>query len=307
MLRTLVPVLCSLCIALPAAADETAALGGSYLGIHTRSNSNVLEATNLEEGVTVTRVGENSPASAAGVKPGDVLLQANGRAIAHPSELDELVEKLPVGGEVKLKLERDDVVLDVAARTVALIAPLQTDESQSDSSEEKPVEPTTWIERRHVGFEFGPPSEERMRELGLNPREGVEVRRVASASPLRSAGIEPGALLLKVDGKSIRDPASLIDFLDALTTEEKLTWTVGGSGGATRDVAVPTYKPEQRLQRLSLWPVFRVERSREKSEYSFLLGLFHVERYEAGSRLSLLYFFDLKTGTWDELLEVEGS
>jgi len=309
-LPALVSAVCLLVVGLSgsARADEApAALGGSYLGLHTRSNSNVLEAQNLYEGVTVTRVGENSPAAAVGVQPGDILLQANGVAISHPSQLDELVESLPVGAEIALRLERDGAVVELSARTVELVAPRERDPSELDNEPGAPVAPTSWIERRHVGFEFGPPDASRMAELGLNPREGVEVRRIAQASPLRTAGVASGDVLLRVEGRSIRDPAALIEFLDGLETEQALTWTVAGSSGAVREVEIPTYRPEWRLQRCSVPLLIHVERTREKSDYSFLLGLVRLERYEAGSRLRLLWLLELKTGTWDELLEVEGA
>jgi len=49
-----------------------------------------------------------SPASTAGMQPGDVLLKWNGNAVASPGELRTLVEKTPAGSKVKAIVLRND-------------------------------------------------------------------------------------------------------------------------------------------------------------------------------------------------------
>src|SRR5690349_17627046 len=113
-----------LALALVAGSPVSAApsAGGSYLGVHAQSNSNVLDDENAEQGITVTSVVENSPAAGAGLQPGDVLLEANGVSLGHPDALDDLVDKLPPGSPIQLRLERARRPLELEVRTVPRIA-----------------------------------------------------------------------------------------------------------------------------------------------------------------------------------------
>jgi TonB family protein len=68
---------------------------GSYLGIETRG---LLEA----HGVEVTRVEAGSPASKAGFKIGDIVLDCNGQAVEGKAQLSRLVNATPAGRQVKI-------------------------------------------------------------------------------------------------------------------------------------------------------------------------------------------------------------
>lgn len=58
--------------------------------------------------VKVTEVAPGSPAQKAGIEPGDLILEANGTPILHPTTLNEVVAKS--GGKLSL------VVVDPKAR-----------------------------------------------------------------------------------------------------------------------------------------------------------------------------------------------
>lgn len=60
----------------------------------------------FEEGVLVANVGENTPAEKAGVKPGDVILEFNGKKVKDSADLIRDVAGTEIGKEVPLKVYR---------------------------------------------------------------------------------------------------------------------------------------------------------------------------------------------------------
>ena len=65
--------------------------------------------------VKVTTVLPGSPAAAAGMKPGDYIIEANGRAIngAPAKEMAKQLKDVQAGQQLQLKLKRGDVVINV--------------------------------------------------------------------------------------------------------------------------------------------------------------------------------------------------
>ncbi|MEG3440227.1 HhoA/HhoB/HtrA family serine endopeptidase [Pannus brasiliensis CCIBt3594] len=60
-----------------------------------------------DEGVIVLRVVENSPASRAGLQPGDIILKVGGEAVKTASDVQEGVEKSSIGAKLDLEVDRD--------------------------------------------------------------------------------------------------------------------------------------------------------------------------------------------------------
>lgn len=58
-------------------------------------------------GSLVSEVWEDSPAKAAGIRAGDVIVAWNGAAVESPLELSQFVASTPVGQEVEVELQRD--------------------------------------------------------------------------------------------------------------------------------------------------------------------------------------------------------
>ena len=72
--------------------------GTGFLGLATDARP--------EGGLRVTKVGNKSPAQAAGVKEGDVLLKLNGTPLAKREQLQDLLKEMSAGDEITLELER---------------------------------------------------------------------------------------------------------------------------------------------------------------------------------------------------------
>ena len=65
-------------------------------------------------GVLITQVERGSPADEGGIKPGDVLISVNGRAVADTTTMLNLIAALPPGQKAAIKLTRNQAETDLA-------------------------------------------------------------------------------------------------------------------------------------------------------------------------------------------------
>ena len=65
------------------------------------------------EGVLILSVANNSPAARAGLRPGDVIQQIDGRKVTTADQLQQQVEKTSVGGNVGLEVNRNGRNLNI--------------------------------------------------------------------------------------------------------------------------------------------------------------------------------------------------
>jgi serine protease Do len=71
--------------------------------------SEIVAGLGLKEirGVLVNSVNPGGPAAQAGIKPGDVILQVNGKDVPSPNELRNEIAAMSPGTEVALTVSRD--------------------------------------------------------------------------------------------------------------------------------------------------------------------------------------------------------
>ena len=136
-------------------------------------------------GALVARVYRGSPAEQAGVKPGDLVVAANGQRIDSAEALHNLEGLLPVGQPVKLDLRRDGHVQSVSATLKA--QPKEVDGQQIDA--------------RLTGATFSD-LPERYRQQGLR---GVIVSKVAPGSRAAANQLDGGDLVLAINRRQVSD------------------------------------------------------------------------------------------------------
>ena len=74
--------------------------GNGFLGFASEANE--------EGGIIITKVGEETPASEAGLKVGDVLLKANEAPLSKREDLKELLKEMSAGQDIDFEVKRGD-------------------------------------------------------------------------------------------------------------------------------------------------------------------------------------------------------
>jgi len=146
------------------------------------------------KGVLVSDVVPDSPAGKAGLKPGDILLEFEGKRTEVPSDLQRAVGLATPGQDSKVKVWRDggERTLDVRIGE----APDEREAQQRGGA--RGSTPTV------LGMDVRPITPEVARQLNLRTSEGVIVARVEEGSPAAEAGIQRGDVIREINRQKIR-------------------------------------------------------------------------------------------------------
>jgi len=148
-------------------------------------------------GALVSAVTPGSPAARAGLKAGDVILAYNGRQLASSTELPALVAATTPGATAKLDVLRNGRHTSVDVKVGELSSP-------KVASADEPGQ-----ERGRLGVLVRPLTSEEQKEAGVSGGLVVESAR----GPAADAGIQPGDLVLSVNGTPVSSVAQLKDLL----------------------------------------------------------------------------------------------
>jgi Do/DeqQ family serine protease len=149
-------------------------------------------------GVLVNALHPDGPSARAGLRIGDVILSINDREVADANALKFRVATLNVGGAATLTLIRN-------GRRVNLAVPLQ-------AAPELPKRDLSLISgpNPYAGAEIANLSPALAEEISLDTSlTGVLVMRVKRGSPADRIGLEPGDILLRLNGTDIPSVAAL--------------------------------------------------------------------------------------------------
>jgi len=87
-----------------------------YIGIHIAPiTEEIAQELKLQDkkGIVIIGIMDGSPAAKAGLRLGDVILEANGKVINEPDELIRIVNETPIGKGIRLKIHRGKSTLEV--------------------------------------------------------------------------------------------------------------------------------------------------------------------------------------------------
>jgi len=160
-------------------------------------------------GALVTGVEPDSPAAAAGLKTGDVIVALDGRPIDRSAELPARVAEMKPGQRAALEVLRDR-----RSTTLQIVTGTFTPAKATAAGAQPPGAPQP---AARLGLAL---RELRAGEGGPGQAAGLVVE--ASGGPAAQAGIQPGDRILSVNGVSVSTVAQLRDRVSAAGDEVAL-------------------------------------------------------------------------------------
>jgi serine protease Do len=244
--------------------------GPSYLGIEARevTPENVKQyKLAAERGVVVGRVAPESPASKAGLKETDVIMEVDGQRVEGATQFRRMIREIPAGRTVQLTVWRDgrtrtlSAKLDQAEELHRVLSgtmpgsfafrmpdvevPEMPELHEGPDGLDGPIvalgdagELVIPSMRPRLGIDAEDVSGQLGSFLGVPDGEGVLVRNVSAGSAAEKSGLKAGDVITKFDGERIRSLGELREKLAAKSDTATLTVT-RNKAEMTLTVALP--------------------------------------------------------------------
>lgn len=178
-------------------------------------------------GALIGGVEDGGPAAKAGLRQGDIILSANGRAVERSEELPTIIGSIAPGSDVTLEIWRDRSLRKLTMRVAELEPQTPT---VADTAKPEPVESADRLGL--VVRELT--DEERARNGTRDPRgaritipEGVLVERAQGVA--RDAGVQRGDFILNVNGRPVK---TVKEFREAVAKAGKAVALLVQRGGS---------------------------------------------------------------------------
>jgi serine protease Do len=152
-------------------------------------------------GALVSTVEPGGPAEKAGIKPGDVILAVNGQNIDHYGELSLAVSNLHPGTDARLSVWRGGKAQDVTVK----IAMVNEDQDKTAANKSSRGGPASGQAER-FGLTVRALTADEKSQAQTDGSLVVE----SVAGPAAAAGVQPGDIILGINGKPIHSTAELL-------------------------------------------------------------------------------------------------
>jgi len=184
---------------------------------------------NKAVGAVVTQVENNSPASRAGLKVGDVITGVNGKMVNDAGELQVVVSQKEPGTKLDLTVMRDGKE-ERAPVTLGTFG---------KNAEDKTASKENGKPRWGIGLADLTPDVRQQLQLGDNVA-GAVIERVMPGSAADNAGLQPGDVITEVNRKPVKTAADVQKALGNIPTGSDVMVLVQSGGGSTFRVLHPT-------------------------------------------------------------------
>jgi len=172
-------------------------------------------------GALVAKVLPDSPAEAAGIRVGDVIVRFDNHEVINSATLPPIVGSSKVG--VALPVE---VVRNARSRTIMVNLGELPDDGEMEAQATVPESPKT----NRLGIIVSPLTEEQRSEYSVS--SGVAVTQVADGAAAH-AGVRKGDIILSVDNKPVQDVGQFNKMIEALQPGKSVAILVQRNGSPT--------------------------------------------------------------------------
>ncbi|MGE0386902.1 MAG: DegQ family serine endoprotease [Gammaproteobacteria bacterium] len=174
-------------------------------------------------GALVSKVLPDSPAAAAGMQAGDIVVAFNDQPIDVSSDLPPLVGNTKVGDDIPVRVIRNGKAQVLKVRIGELPPAEEPSRAGADQT------PSTANLDRRLQVEVRDLGDSQRRELNVD-EGGVLVEDVKDG-PAKKAGVRPGDVLLQIDNQVVRNAAHLRELTPKLPAGKSVPLLVQRRGG----------------------------------------------------------------------------
>ncbi|HEX9911828.1 MAG TPA: Do family serine endopeptidase [candidate division Zixibacteria bacterium] len=206
-----------------------------YLGVGVENlTEDMKDALDLPstEGAFVQQVQPNTPASKAGIKTGDFIINFDGKKVTDSDQFRFMVAQAEPGKMVSLEILRDKRKLELKVKLGEREKFLATT-TEKPSTEEK--------EESWLGLKVETATEELANQFRVKFAKGVIVTAVEPSSKAEEGKIQAGDIILEIDKKTIQDKEDYNKIVKGFESRKKAIAFLISRNGNTIYLAV---KPE---------------------------------------------------------------
>jgi len=170
----------------------------AYLGIYPQDVTPAMARAFGEkesQGIVIGDVSPDSPAKAAGLERGDIVLSVNGKPVADSNQLRMSISMMPPGTDVTIKYLRDGSEHTASVK----LAEMPNESTSANSSGDNNAG-----NKALQGVEVSNLTGSMARELGISPStRGVVVTDIDPASPMADSGLQKGDVIQEVNHQPV--------------------------------------------------------------------------------------------------------
>lgn len=209
-----------------------------WLGVRIQQvTDDIAESLNLKpaRGALVAGVDDKGPAKPAGIEPGDVIVQFDGREIKEMRDLPRIVADTPVGKDVEVALIRKG---KEEKKTVRL-GRLEDGEKQASVRKSEPEEKS--VVKRTLGLDLSNLTDDLRRRYKIKEGvKGVVITGVDANSPAAEKRLNAGDVIIEVAQQAVSNTNDLQNRVDQLKKEGRKSalLLVANAEGELRFVAL---------------------------------------------------------------------
>ena len=186
----------------------------ALLGVQIRDiDADFAKEKNLEtmEGAYVASVGNQSAASDAGIKEGDIITHVSGNKVKTVSELQEKISRFRPGDKVQITLLRNG-----KQETVSVILKNMMGNTNVVKN----------YDTKQLGATLTPLTDKQKSNLGIN--YGLQVTSVEKGGRFQQAGIPKGYIILRINNQKVTSTTDVESIISTLKGEQEKALFISG-------------------------------------------------------------------------------
>jgi len=212
-----------------------------YLGVQIKDINNAEVAAKLglkdTHGALVTQVFENTPASKAGLKDGDVVVSVNNRKVQDGRDLQSLVAGLPLNKPVEVSVVRDGKAQSLQLTVEEQPQTFGGSRVPASRDSNSPKQDSVNLDK--IGVEVNDLSADQAERFGYKEGvKGVVITGVDASGLGAQAGLRKGMLITKVDRQPVTTAAKLREMVNAGSLKQGVLLQVQSPQGGTNFVVI---------------------------------------------------------------------